>query len=265
MKRGTFVELAAGAAAGAVTGGAARAQQLVSEHDPAIAVQRVGIQEPGIVIPAYAAWPANAGTATPGVVVVMHAWGVDESIREVVRGLAKAGFAAVAPDLYARYHAPSGDGVSDFAQFRPYVERLGAAPDQADGDLRAAARWLKASRPHGKIGVTGFCMGGAIALRQAVTNEDVFDADAVWYGKVAGIDPAKIRMPLAGSYGERDTSIPAQGVRAFQAALQAPHDFAIYPEAGHAFFDDRRSSYVPSAAHDAWRRTIAFFTKYLKS
>lgn len=246
MNRGTFVGL-------------------ISEEDPAISVQRVEIRRPDIAMPAYYAQPRTANAATPGIVVVMHAWGVDESIRDVVRRFAKAGFATVAPDLFARYGAPSGDGQSDFAEFRPFVEKLSAATAQADGDVRAAGLWLKTAHPQGKVGVTGFCMGGAIALRQAVANDDVFSADAPWYGRVSGIDASQIHIPIAGNYGERDTGIPADTVRAFRAALRVPNDIVIYPTAGHAFFDDRRASYVEPAAQDAWRRTVAFFTKYLKS
>lgn len=234
----------------------------VSEKDPSIDVSRVELRRPDTIMPCYAAQPRNARAATPGIVVVMHLWGVDEPIRDVVRRFAKAGFAAIAPDLYARFKAPDGDGVSDPAVFRPIAEKL--QPAQVDGDLRAAALWLKTAHPQGRVGVTGFCMGGAIALRQALDNDDVFAADAVWYGKVTGIDAARIRMPLVGNYGEKDTSIPAESIRAFRKVLRSPSDIAIYPTSGHAFFDHTRASYVPVAAEDAWRRTVAFLTKYLK-
>lgn len=235
----------------------------VPEDDPSISVESVQLRRPDIQLPAYAARPRNARPDTPGVVVVMHLWGVDANIREVVRRFAAAGFAAIAPDLYARLGAPSGDGQDDHTKFRPFAEKL--TRPQVDGDLRAAALWLKAAHPQGKVGVTGFCMGGAIALRQALDNDDVFAADAVWYGKVADVDAARIRMPIAGNYGEKDTGISADRVRAFRKVLRAPNEITIYPAAGHAFFDDTRPSYVASAAEDAWRRTIAFFTKYLKS
>jgi carboxymethylenebutenolidase len=272
VNRGAFMGLA-GAAVGAVAIGTAGAQEeygkphppIVSEDDPTISVQHVEIRRPDIVMPSYYAQPRSTRPDTPGVVVVMHAWGVDTSIRDVVRRFAKAGYAAIAPDLFARYNAPSGDGESDFAKFRPFIEKLTAAQAQVDGDVRAAALWLKSAHPQGKVGVTGFCMGGAIALRQALTNDDIFAADAVWYGRVAGIDPTKIRMPILGSYGERDTSIPADEVRAFRKVLRAPNDIVIYPTSGHAFFDDQRASYVAPAAQDAWRRTLAFFNKYLKT
>jgi len=263
IKRGAFVGLAAGAAVGASIGNASAQVQRVPEDDPTISVSTLDIRRPDTVVSAYSAQPRSVRPSTPGIVVVMHIWGVDESMREVVRAFAKAGFAAVAPDLYARFGAPSGERAQDSTKFLPFAQKLDKA--QVDGDIRAAALWLKSQHPQGKVGVTGFCMGGAIALRQAIDNDDVFSADAVWYGKPGDTDPAKIHMPLLGSYGERDTSIPPDSVRAFRKALRAPNDIVIYPTAGHAFFDHTRPSYVEPAAVDAWKRTIAFFTKYLKS
>lgn len=235
----------------------------IREDDPDIDVRQIELRRPDTLLPAYVAQPANARPNTPGVVIAMHLWGVDESIRETARRFAKAGFAAIAPNLYARLGAPDGDGENDSAKFRPFAEKLQSA--QVDSDLRAAALWLKSAHPQSKVGITGFCMGGAIALRQALDNDDVFAADAIWYGKVAGVDAARIRMPIVGSYGEKDTGIPADSVRAFRKVLRAPNDIVVYPTSGHAFFDATRDSYVPVAAEDAWRRTIAFFAKYLKS
>lgn len=263
IRRRAFVGLAAGAAMGASISSASAQLTRVPEDDPAISVSTVEIRRPDTVIPAYVAQPRSTKANTPGIVVVMHLWGVDESMREVVRAFAKAGFATIAPDLYARFGAPSGDGAQDYSVFLPFAQKLQTA--QVDGDIRAAALWLKTQHPGGKVGVTGFCMGGAIALRQAIDNEDVFWADAVWYGKPGNTDPLKIHMPLLGNYGERDTSIPPDSVRAFRKALRSPNDIVIYPTAAHAFFDHTRSSYVEPAAADAWMRTIKFFTKYLKS
>lgn len=235
----------------------------VAEDDAAITVEQVSLRRPDCVMPAYAAQPLNPRANTPGVVVVMHLWGVDEPIREVVRRFAKAGFAAIAPDLYARVDAPGGEDVNDYTIFKPYAEKL--QPAQVDSDLRAAALWLKTAHPAGRVGIAGFCMGGAIALRQTLDNEGVYAAAGIWYGKVAGVDPSRVQIPVAGSYGEKDTGIPGDSVRAFRKVLRAPGDIVIYPTSGHAFFDHTRESYVPIAAADSWRRTIAFFTKYLKT
>jgi carboxymethylenebutenolidase len=70
-------------------------------------------------------------------------------------------------------------------------------------------------------------------------------------------------MPICGSYGQRDDSIPAPAVQVWTEALHVPHDVRIYPEAGHAFFDDQRASYSPRAAADAWSRVVKFFGDYL--
>ncbi len=191
----------------------------------------------------------------------MHIWGVDTSIRDVVRRFAKAGFAAIAPDLYTRYGAPSGDGATDFSEFRPYSHLLDRPT--YNGDIRSAALWLKAKFPEAKLGITGFCMGGHIVLVEAIDNGDLFAAACPFYGSLDEIDPANVHIPICGNYGARDTSIPAGGVRSFRAALHVPNDIVIYDQAGHAFFDDQRASYVASAAEDAWSRTLAFFAKYL--
>lgn len=268
LNRRVFVGISAAATFAASTEALAREplgqphSPLVVENDPAIVVERVELKPPdGAVVPGYGAWPVEAGRGTPSVVVIMHIWGVDTSIRDVVRRLAKAGFAAIAPDLYARFGAPSGDGATDYTIFRPYAQRLD--PMQWLGEVRAAAEWLAAKFSGTKIGITGFCMGGRLALTAAVEESDLFSIVAPFYGDVAHVDPKAMHIPVCGSYGGRDPSIPAASVRAFAASLTVPNDVKIYDEAGHAFFDDQRASYVASAAEDAWKRTIACFDKYL--
>lgn len=234
---------------------------LVAEDDPAISVDRVELKRPDAVVPACAAWPVAAGPDTPSIVVVMHVWGVDTSIRDAVRRFAKAGFAAIAPNLYARFDAPSGDGATDVSVFRPYAQRLDR--NECAGDIRAAALWLAGKFSGTKVGIIGFCMGGHIALIAAIDDGGLFSAVAPFYGPLNDVDPKAIHIPVCGSYGGRDSSIPVESVREFGAALTVPNDIWIYDEAGHAFFDDQRSRYVASAAADAWTRTIACFEKYL--
>lgn len=270
LNRRVFVGLSAGAALAVSNASAASGAQfgephrpLVAEDDPSITVDRVDLKVADVTIPAYAASPKEGGPHTPSVVVIMHIWGMDSSIRDVVRRLAKAGFAAIAPDLYGRLNAPSGDGATDYTIFRGYAQRL----DRKEwlGDVRAAVEWLKVKFPSTKTGIMGFCMGGHLLLIAISEEGALFAAAAPFYGAVAGIDPATIRVPVCGSYGGRDTGIPPPSVRAFAAALTVPNDLRIYDQAGHAFFDDERASYVASAAEDAWRRTIAFFTEYLRA
>lgn len=282
LSRRAFVGI--GAAAAALGAGIAEAlaagegfgkfhPPIVAEDDPAIQTGRPALPRPGAMLDTYAAWPKNATAATPGVVVVMHIWGVDAQIRDVVRRLAKAGYIAIAPDLYARTNPPKGDTATDYKIFVPNYEQL--ADDQVDGDLDAAAAWIR-QRTKGKIGVTGFCMGGTITLRQAV-DSDSFAAAAVFYGKVrysfndggGAATPMslgyadEIKIPLLGSWGARDTGIPAADIDLLRKRLKVPNDLKIYHEAGHGFFDDQRPTYVASAESDAWTRVLRWFGTYL--
>lgn len=251
---------------------------IVAENDPAILTQRPALPRPGGDIDAYAAWPRDASDKTPGVVVVQQIWGVDAQLRDVVRRFAKSGFVTIAPNLFHRLKPPDADRATDFAQFRPLAEKLDDA--QVDGDVTAGATWIRAragvgpaARPP-KVGVNGYCMGGGIALRLAASSA-AFDAAAVWYGKVRqGGDGGatsnspfgyadRLTMPLVGNFGGRDTSIQPDDVRELDRRLHGPHDIKIYAEAGHAFFDDQRERYVPSAAADAWTRTVEWLRRYL--
>lgn len=270
INRREFAGIAAGAAATATMSSRALSQTqqfghphppIVAENDPAIVVERAQLRRPDGMVNAYAAYPKNVRANTPGIVIAMHIWGVDDQIRDTVRRFAKAGFMCISPDLYSRMNAPSGDGSTDVAAFKPFAAQL--QRKQYDGDMRAAGLHLLSKAPQGKHGVIGFCMGGHLALIQAIDNADVFDAVAPFYGAVKDIDPADIHIPVCGSYGEKDASIPADDVRAWRGALRVSNDIRVYGSAGHAFFDDTRSSYVASAADDAWKRTITFFTETL--
>lgn len=269
MNRRTFTGLAAGAAATASMPAQAPAQAnfgaphppIVPENDPAISAEHIQLSRPDGTVNAYAAYPKQLTATTPGVVLCMAIWGVDTQLRDTIRRYAKAGYMCIAPDLYSRFGAPTGDGATDFSVFRPFAAKL--QREQYDGDLKAAALHLREKASGGKLGVSGFCMGGHIALIQALDNADVFAGVAPFYGAVKDIDPTKMTIPVCGSYGEKDTSIPAADVTAWANELKVPHDIKIYPEAGHAFFDDTRPSYVASAAADAWTRVQAFFKDQL--
>lgn len=291
MNRRAFVGLSAGATAYASTiAGALAAGEdfgkphppIVAENDPAIAVGRPRIHNGSRTIDSYYAAPKDAGPQTPAVVLVQHIWGVDATMRDVARRFAKEGYIAIVPDLYTGTGAPSGDGLTDYKVFLPFAQKLVEAT--VDSDIVAAANFIRGGaggKPQ-KIAVMGFCMGGAITLRQAVDSASTFNAAAVFYGKVrydqfenneGPITPMalayadEIATPLLGSWGARDTGILAADVNALDGRLldlKKPHDIKVYPEAGHAFFDDTRASYVPSAAADAWIRTLAWFATYLK-
>ncbi len=285
LSRRGALALGAGAAFFIGNAAAARAQTagfgkphppIVAEDDPAIVVSRPRLTPTGGgAIGAYAAVPRSLTPRTPGVVVTQAIWGVDAQLRDVVRRYAKAGFIAIAPQLYDRLGAPSGDGMGDFSVFGPLAQQM-TAQGFVTTDLLAGHDWVRAQASEAKVGITGFCMGGGIALQQVI-GANGYAAASIFYGSVrpgaSSGDPttaatfdytSRITTPVMGSYGGRDTSIKPEDVEAAFARLTAPHDVKIYPEAGHAFFDDTRASYVPSAAADAWARTLAWFHTYLR-
>ena len=198
---------------------------IVAEDDPEIKQEWLKLHPPGGPIDAYAAWPANATKTTPGLVVVQHIWGVDQSMRDVVRRYAKQGYVAICPALYSRWNPPSGDGTSNIDLFRPFANRFTDA--QVDGDLTAGATVDPVNAPatgmndHAlKVGVTGFCAGAGIALRQVI-DTPWYDALGMFYGNVLqrsdptkGMSPASfdyitaVRVPVVGSFGGRDQSHP---------------------------------------------------------
>jgi carboxymethylenebutenolidase len=284
VSRRGFVALGAGAALVAANPAAANAQTegfgkphppIVAEDDPAIVVSRPRLTPTGGgQIGAYAATPRTVTPRTPGVVVIQHVWGVDATIRDTVRRYAKAGYIAIAPQLFDRLGAPNGDGATDYLPFVPIAGKM-TAQGFVTTDALAAHDWINAQARDGSIGITGFCMGGGIALKQIIDSK-AYAACSMFYGDVRpgakSDDPttpatfdftSRITTPLMGSFGARDTSIKPDDVRAMFARLSAPHDLKIYDEAGHAFFDDTRDSYVPSAAADAWSRTLTWFKTYL--
>jgi carboxymethylenebutenolidase len=292
LNRRVFVGLSAGAATLAAGTGGALAQQygkphppIVPESDPSITAKWVKLHWLDGDIDAYTAVPKHATATTPGIVVVQHIWGVDSAIRDVVRRYAKEGYVTIAPALYSRWNPPDGDGVTDLNVFRPFANRM--TDEQSDGDLSAGAQWIrmragKAVDDHTpKVGITGFCAGAGIALRQVI-DTPYYDALVMFYGNVLQrADPTKgvtaasfnylrnVKVPVLGSFGGRDESpgiLPAE-IRDFQAALTSdkiPNDIKIYPEAGHAFFDDTRGSWTPTAAADAWPRVLTWWNKYLR-
>jgi carboxymethylenebutenolidase len=284
VSRRGFVRLGAGAAFAIANGAAAAAQTdgfgkphppIVAEDDPAIAVSRPRLQPTaGTPIGAYAAAPRTVTRLTPGVVVIQAIWGVDAQLRDVVRRYAKSGFIAIAPQLFDRLNPPSGDGSTDFRAFGPIAVQMNGQ-GFVTTDALAAHDWIRTQARDASIGITGFCMGGGIALNQIIDSK-AYAACSMFYGNVrpgtASTDPttastfdftSRITTPLMGSFGARDTSIKAEDVQAMFARLTSPHDVKIYDEAGHAFFDDTRASYVASAATDAWARTLAWFHRYL--
>jgi carboxymethylenebutenolidase len=223
-------------------------------------------------IPGYAARPKGAGPF-PIILVNEEIFGVHEYIKDVCRRLAKLGYAAVAPEIYAR----EGD-ISKVSDYNVLMSQfIGKAPDATVmSDLDAAVAWAEAN--HGdssRVGVTGFCRGGRNTWMYAAHSPAV-KAAVAWYGPVAGgttpIQPktvldiaADIHCPLLGLYGGQDTGIKVDDVQAAAAKARAAGktvEIVVFPDAPHGFHADYRPSYKPADAADGWRRMLAWFKKY---
>jgi len=224
-------------------------------------------------IPGYRAMPASGGPF-PVVLVVQEIFGVHEHIRDICRRLAKRGYLAVAPELYAR----QGD-VSKITDVQEIMTRIvSKVPDaQVMSDLDAAADWAGKSG-HGdlkRLGITGFCWGGRIVWLYAAHSARV-KAGVAWYGRLIGpsteLTPkqpidlvGKLKAPVLGLYGGADSSIPKETIEQMANALQAadrPSLIVVYPRASHGFHADYRPSYQKEAAEDGWKRLLGWFKKY---
>ena len=228
-------------------------------------------------IPAYRAMPANAKNA-PVILVVQEIFGVHEYIKDICRRLAKAGYLAIAPELYARQGDPS-----TYTEIpKLFSEIVSKVPDaQVMADLDAAVAW--AGKNGGNVqalGVTGFCWGGRITWLYSAHNPGV-KAGVAWYGRLTGdtsdLTPqhpvdiaARLHGPVLGLYGEKDGGIPLDTVDTMKTALAGgdaaaqASKFIVYPDAPHAFHADYRPSYREAAARDGWTQALDWFARHLK-
>jgi carboxymethylenebutenolidase len=220
-------------------------------------------------IPAYRAMPAQGGPF-PTVLVVQEVFGVHEHIKDICRRLAKAGYYAIAPELYARQGNPAE--VSDTPEL---IQKIVATvpTDQVMSDLDAAEAYAKGSgkADTAKLAVTGFCWGGWATWIYAAHNPDL-KAAVAWYGsdrKPSELTPKNpldiagdVKCPVLALHGGADQSIPKETIEKRQAACKAAGktcEFAIYPDAPHGFNADYRPSYRADAAKDGWARMLAWF------
>ena len=223
-------------------------------------------------LPAYYARPAGAGPF-PTVVVIEEIFGVHEYIKDTCRRLAKLGYLAVAPELYARIADLSK--MTDAGQIIRDV--ISKAPDATVlSDLDSTVAWAMAN--HGdpaRLGVTGFCRGGRNVWMFAEHNPQL-KAAVAWYGPVLSptseIQPTTptdhadaLKCPLLGLYGDKDPSIKVADVQAAAARARAAGksvEIVVYPNSAHAFHADYRPSYVKADAEDGWARMLAFFKQH---
>ena len=221
-------------------------------------------------IPAYRAMPAQGGPF-PTILVVHEIFGVHEHIKDICRRLAKLGYFAIAPELFARQGNAAAIG-----DMRELIAKIVAKVPDAEvmSDLDATAAYAKASgkADTSRLGVTGFCWGGRIVWLYAAHNP-ALRAAVAWYGPLerphTALQPknpidlvALLKAPVLGLYGGADAVIPRAAIEKMQAALKAadkPSKIVVYPDTPHGFNADYRPSYRPRQARDAWARMLAWF------
>ena len=251
------------------------AQTAVKTSTDGLTVGEVSIDVKGFAMPAYRAMPAG-GRNLPVVLVLSEIFGVHEYIADVTHRFARAGYLAIAPELFVR----QGDAQSYGEMAKLIAEVISKVPDaQVAGDLDAAVAWAGA---HGgdlqRVGVTGFCWGGRQTWLYTAHSKHI-KAGVAWYGRVVGAQneltprnpvdiTGQLNGPVLGLYGEADTGIPLADVDKMKAALAAGNaharasQFVLYKDAPHAFHADYRSSYRKEAAEDGWKRCLAWFKQH---
>ncbi len=223
-------------------------------------------------IPAYYARPDGAGPF-PVVVVIEEIFGVHEYIKDTCRRLAKLGYLAVAPELYARI-ADLSKMTDASVIVRDVISK--APDDQMLRDLDSATQWAASNKGDlARMGVTGFCRGGRDTWFYAAHNPQL-KAAVAWYGPIGGqtspIQPkttmdiaAELKCPLLGLYGQQDTGIAVADVEAAAAKARAAGktvDIVVYPDAPHGFHADYRPSYRKADAENGWTRMQAWFKQH---
>ena len=279
-RRGVFV-------AGAAAAGYALAAQPISAA--AITTDTVGIDTAtaffktgDIMMEAYRARPAGRKKA-PIIIVVQEIFGLHEWIKDICRRFAKAGYYAIAPNLYQRQGDPTkAPDIPTLA--REIVSKVPDAQVMADLDALVTFAGVEGGNTK-KLGITGFCWGGRVTWLYAAHNPKL-KAGVAWYGRVitrtaSGPPPlqptdaitlaGKLHAPVLGLYGGKDKGIPVADVDDMNAALKAAQkpgkpvsSITLYPDADHGFLADYRPSFNPAAADQAWAAALAHFKMHLK-
>jgi carboxymethylenebutenolidase len=276
IKRRGFMlgSLGAGFAASVVPTGALLAQTITTDTK-GLDAGEIKIKTADGEVPGYYAKPAGKSNCAT-VLVVQEIFGVHEHIRDVCRRFAKAGFLAVAPEMFAR----QGD-VSKMTNIAEIISSVVAkVPDaQVMSDLDATVQWATGNGGNAdKLAITGFCWGGRITWMYSAHNPKV-KAGVAWYGRLTGpqnaMNPShpqliahQLNGPVLGLYGGADSGIPQDTIEEMKTRLalgdkaSQASEFVVYPDTPHAFHADYRPSYRKGPAEDGWVRCLAWFKKY---
>ena len=210
----------------------------------------------------YLARPAGGGPY-PAVVVIQEWWGLNDNIRDIANRIAAEGYVALAPDLY------HGNVTAEPDEAQKLMMAL--QQEKAVVDMNGAVSALQARDDvdSARVGVTGFCLGGGLALLLAMKNPAI-TAAAPFYGVPMGdlSEAANIQGGVLGLYAGQDGFVTAEYVDQVRRALEGAgvsHEIHTYPDADHAFFNDTTGAYKADDATDAWGRLTRFLAAQLRN
>lgn len=211
----------------------------------------------------FLAKPAKEGVY-PAVVMIHEWWGLNDNIKEMARSLAAEGYVVLAVDLY---NGKIGKNSTEAGQLAGAVR---SNPAGAIQNMKAAVQYLKNidNVDDNKIASMGWCFGGAMSLQLALNEK--LAATVIYYGNLEtnATKLSVIKWPVLGIFGSKDTSIPVESVKKFEAALNEvgiENEIHIYEGVGHAFANPSGMNYAPEQTKDAWEKTLRFLEKNLKS
>ena len=215
----------------------------------------------GKAVKGYLARPKNAARTAPAIIVVHEWWGLNDNIKSIVERYAGEGYTALGVDLYGAVTA-SPDSAMKMYQ--------AAMKDVAAGEqnIAGAVRYLRAQGAR-SVGSVGYCFGGHWSLRTGLVGGSDVNAVVMYYGApiTEPAQLARLKAPVLGLFGDKDTGIPLDSVRAMERALKAagkPVTIQVYAGANHAFANPTGQAYNKPVADDAWAKSLAFFKTHLK-
>nr|WP_295079260.1 dienelactone hydrolase family protein [uncultured Roseateles sp.] len=219
--------------------------------------QMIDFQRPdGASSPAYLA--RAAAPNAPGLILLQEWWGLNDNIRATADRYAAAGFTTLAPDLYRGRQASDADEASHLMSGLSFA-------DATHQDLAGALAYLRGTAGCPRVGVSGFCMGGALTVAAAVHVKGL-SAASCFYGMPPAdfAAPQDVGIPFQGHYADIDDWCTPEAVKAFVALLPPGADIHHYP-AAHGFFNSSREHVFDVAcAEQAWQRTLDFLRRHLQ-
>ena len=249
-----------------------QAQNVISTDTQGLTAGTIHIKVNGQTVPVYRAEPEGK-TQLPVILVISEIFGVHEHIADVARRFAKAGYLALAPDLFVRQGDPSRE--KSIADLQKNI--ISQTPDaQVMADLDAVVEWARTyGADTAKLGITGFCWGVRITWMYSAHNPNV-KAGVAWYGRLAGqptpawpqhpVDiAASLKTPVLGLYGAKDQGIPLDTVDQMKAALArggSRSAFRVFEQSGHGFYADYRPSYNPADAATGWQLALGWLRRH---